>query len=139
MRLTTLCLVFSLLAISFGLVGCATIPRPDSDLGGVVVNSDGATGKFRSYNLKTDYDDNGVRRPSAKPKEKPINSLRDLIGYTCTDAKGLKNIKTWLSDMRDEIQKRCGDVMQNRSQPFMYEQDAWLSEEDPLLLIMRPR
>lgn len=106
MRLLIGLLIISSIAVAFALSGCGTIiQRPDSWVCGV--NAAAKPAKLRCYNLKSDYNDDGTRRPDAKPYEIFISELKDLQGWTCVDPKSLENLKVFIADMRDEIQRRC--------------------------------
>lgn len=89
---------FSLLTLS----ACSAISQPDTDM--CVVNEPGL--HLICYNLKRDYDKNGVLKPGAVETIKPIQSLTDLNKYVVTDPVGFEHLKTFVQEMRDEM-KRC--------------------------------
>lgn len=94
-------------------LGCASIPRPDTDLCGINAASDnGAVPHKRCYNIKKDYDDNGNRKSSAVPKIVPLASLMDLNKNMCTDPKGYENLLVTIKNLRAEYQ-----ACQNRNSP----------------------
>lgn len=99
--------LFGILFGTSSLVACSMlgVERPDSYVCGVNVVADPAY--LLCFNLKKDYDDDGNLKPDAQPLKIILKDLTGLKGFTCTDAVGLKNIKTFVADMRDEINKRC--------------------------------
>lgn len=91
------------LFLTFSLLGCSHIQKPDSNIYGVNAKSH----ELRGYNIKTDYDDNGDRKPDAKPKIYELKSLDQLHGWFCTDPVSLQRIKVLIDDVRDELKSRC--------------------------------
>jgi hypothetical protein len=92
--------------------GCASVQRPNSFIWGV----NGSASRLEGYNIKTDYDENGVRRPGAKPVLRSLNGLRDLNGaLLILPAKtndplkdeGTRGVKRWFQDMRDYSKEHC--------------------------------
>jgi len=90
--------LLTMLCLSFSFCACAVVPRPDTDI--LTVNAPGS--HLRGYNLKRDYDDEGNRKPDAKPTIKPVSGLADLNKMTCTDPKGLENLITYGKNLREE-------------------------------------
>jgi hypothetical protein len=91
-------MVFSLL-----LIGCASVPRPNTDI--CIVN---APAKHRKcYNLLKDYDDEGNLKPGAAASYKPASKIEDLNKNATTDPKGLANLKAYLRKLREESKSRC--------------------------------
>jgi hypothetical protein len=88
-------LMMLFLSCSFG---CAVVPRPDTDILGI--NAD--LSHLRGYNLKRDYDDDGNRKPDAKPIVRPISGLADINKYMCTDPKGYEHLITYGKNLREE-------------------------------------
>ena len=94
--------VFSLLV----LCACGSVERPDANA--CWVNAAG--GYKRCYNLLSDYDQNGVRLPSAKPIDVPV-TLQSLNGALTFDAASQKELKRFLDQSRKEyndLKARCG-------------------------------
>lgn len=92
--------VLTALSISFSLVSCAGVERPDTDV--CVANVPAL--HERCYNLKKDYDDQGNRRPDAKPKtivyKDEAAMLAGLNKKTCVDPDGLANLKAYIDELR---------------------------------------
>jgi len=105
MRSTTNLVICS----SLLLCSCASVQRPNAYAWGV----NGKAEQIEGYNVKTDYDDNGVRLPDAKKVIHPLpNGLRDLNGAICflpprDGDDGIKGMKVWLSDSRKWAQQHC--------------------------------
>lgn len=93
MRLITLLMISNFLA-------CA-IPRPDTEL--CVVNAPGLTRKC--FNLRDDYDDNGKLKPDASPLYLDTVTVQDLNKNVCTDPDGLANLKAYIKELREELEK----------------------------------
>lgn len=85
-----------LIAFSLLLVGC-DVPRPNTDLCGVNAQKL----ERRCYNLKTDYDRDGNRKPNAKPKIKPARDVYDLDRNFCTDPDGFAELKAYIKKLRE--------------------------------------
>ncbi len=97
------------LLISFSLSACG-VPKPDTDICGV--NSE-ANHKL-CYNLKKDYDNNGNRKPDAKPKVVEIQSLHDLNKNICTDPDGFENLLAYIKEMREKLKDCRNEIKQKR-------------------------
>ncbi len=87
----------TMLFVSFSLVGCASIPRPDTYLG--VVNA--PAGHVKGYNLRSDYDADGNLKPGAKAEFRPAKSVYDVNKYICTDPDGFAELKAYIQKIRD--------------------------------------
>lgn len=94
--------VIVVLAVFF-LSACATVERPDSWICGVNAKAK----KLRCYNLKEHYDSEGNQLPSAKPQEFVLNGITDLNAWVCMDPESLKNMKTYMADLRDYAKAHC--------------------------------
>lgn len=81
--------------------GCASVQRPDTNIYGV----NKSAGKLRGYNLKSDYNSDGTRKPGAQPKERPFTDIDN--GWVCTDARGFKNLTVYVQDLRDAYEREC--------------------------------
>ncbi len=91
--------ILLLTALELCLVSCSTVPRPDTDIG--VVNA--IDHHVKSYNLSTDYDDQGNLLPSAVPKYRPALTVDDLNKNICTDPQGWANLKAYIRELRDAL------------------------------------
>lgn len=101
--------VFSLLALS----ACMSVERPDAYAWGV----NGPKQRLEGFNIKHDYDSNGVRLPGAQMTVKPLaNGLNSLNGAICflppkansqPYDEGIKGMKVWLGDLRDWAKEHC--------------------------------
>lgn len=98
----TLSNIFKLI-ILLSLVSCSHVQRPDSWICGV--NAKGM--KLRCYNIKSDYSDEGVLKPEAKPTEFPLKSLNDLNAWVCMDPASLEKFKVYMGDLRDYAKLHC--------------------------------
>jgi predicted small lipoprotein YifL len=87
--------LIALLAV-FSLSGCGTLERPDSNVG--VVNA--PLRHLKYYNLKTDYDSNGILLPGAVAKFKTLQTLDDLNKYICMDPNSFANLKAFLNELK---------------------------------------
>jgi hypothetical protein len=93
----------------FSLVGCASEQRPNSYACGV----NGAKARLECFNIKTDYDDNGVRKPDAQALIVPLPAgLLNLNGAICFlppkgHDEGIRGLKRWLGDVRDYAKEHC--------------------------------
>lgn len=74
-----------------------SVPRPNTDLCGV----NAAKHERRCYNLRDDYDENGNRKPDAKPKIKPARDVQDLDRNICTDPDGFAELKAYIKKLRE--------------------------------------
>lgn len=101
-------LTICLLVCSF-LVSCGSIERPDANACWI-----NAAGNYkRCYNLLTDYDKNGIRKPDATPKDIPLNGISSLNGALTFDSKSQKELKRFLDESREEyndLKERCGGL-----------------------------
>jgi hypothetical protein len=108
MKLTKLS---TLLLISFSPFlmanSCHRVERPNTDIYGVNVPDL----SVRGYNLKKDYDDDGNRKPDAKPFVVKFPSELEMLQYlnksTCTNPDGLANLKAYLVLLRKQIDNDC--------------------------------
>lgn len=95
--------ISSLIFLSLVACGCAGVKRPDAYFYGV----NGTGGYLKGYNLRTDYNDDGVRKSGAQAKIIRIDSLKQLNGYTCTDPTGLERTKVFISDLKSAYERNC--------------------------------
>lgn len=110
-RSTTNSNTYSWAAVFFSLllVGCAGVERPDTFAWGV----NGAVPQLEGYNIKRDYDNNGVRKPDARKTIKPLPfGIRSLNGAICflppnPGDEGTRGLKKWLGDSRDWMKEHC--------------------------------
>lgn len=112
---TTNSVIFKLLlaAACFLLeAGCASVERPYSYVWGI----NGSASQREGYNIKTDYDSEGVRLPNAKSVLRPLGSLRELNGAVCflpakandpLKDEGIRGLKAWLGNLRDWSKEHC--------------------------------
>ena len=113
MRLTRLQSTFSWTLVSFSslLVACGGIERPDA----VSTYISATTLKTTSYNIKKDYDDQGNRKPDAKPVVRRFKSAEELLlslnVAVCFDVPSQKELHRFLDENRKYLQNlkdRCG-------------------------------
>lgn len=92
------------------LSSCASLPglpeRPDTTAYQVIVTQTEG-GEMYGYNVQSDYDDRGNLKPGAKPKIKPVEGLKDIRGWYCTDKEGFKNAKAYRAALTDWIWEHC--------------------------------
>lgn len=97
MRLTILLSISSL-----ALMACHTVERPNSMVYGV----NGAAARLEGYNIKSDYDENGIRKPEAELKLRALpEGLRSMNGAICFlppngEDEGTAGVKRWLAELR---------------------------------------
>ena len=97
------------IGLLIGISGCAGVPRPNTMAYGV----NGAAKQLEGYNIRDDYDENGVRKPGAVLKIKPLpHGLLDLNGAVCflppsPSDEGTKGLKKWIGDARDWTREHC--------------------------------
>lgn len=98
--------------VSFSLIlalsGCAGVARPDIDI--VIVNAPGKRAK--GYNMKDDYDNDGVLKPGAVPKYYPAEKIEDLNKWYCINSKdgpvqAGARMSAYLKKVREEIKNGC--------------------------------
>jgi hypothetical protein len=98
-----------LLLIAFSLSGCAGIQKPNTDL--CIVNAppgDTTTHKRKCYNMATDFDDNGVRLPAAKPVYRENPTVQDLNKFLVIDSPtgtvdGQAALQAWVQKLRQHF------------------------------------
>jgi hypothetical protein len=104
-------LMMSLSICSLLLCSCASVNRPNSMAWGV----NGAERQLEGFNIRDDYDDNGVRKPDAEAKIKQLpHGLSDLNGAICFlppspdgSDEGIRGLKKWIGDARDWAKSHC--------------------------------
>lgn len=84
-------------------VGCMGVQRPDTNI--YVVNAPAK--HLKGYNMRSDYDANGVLLPNAVPIILPISTIDDVNKYNCTDPDGFANLKIYIEQLRDYYSKNC--------------------------------
>lgn len=106
MRLAAICL--TTLSLLF-LAGCNEVDRPDSPV--CVLNTPAR--HILCYNLKTDYDDQGNLKPSAKPEVTQYADadamLAALNKSVLTTATGWTNIKIYIRKLRGRVDSSLVD------------------------------
>ena len=85
------------------LTACSSIERPDAYLCGVNAKSM----QLRCYNLKSDFDRNGVLKDSAQPMIKPIKSVIDLNAGVYVTPSDFEKIKVYVREMKAYYDKNC--------------------------------
>lgn len=97
-HLKALLMVFSFIS------GCASIPRPNSNL--CIVNVPGL--RENCLNLKDDYDSLGRIRVGTRFKVKQFSTaeelLNDLNKNTCMDPDSLAELKAFIKKLREEYE-----------------------------------
>lgn len=73
--------------------------RPDSNL--CFVNA--PLEHCKGWNLSRDYDDDGNRKPDAKPFYRPAKTVQDLNKNACMDEESYVNLVIYLRELRDTI------------------------------------
>lgn len=96
-----------ILFLTFSLCSCIQVQRPNSYVWGI----NGVSKTRRGYNVRTDYDDSGIRKPGATPVTQ-ATSLTDLNGALCflpqsKNDDGINGIKIWLGDSRNWAKEHC--------------------------------
>ena len=84
------------------LISCSSVQRPDALICGV----NAVASKLRCYNIKTDFDNDGVLIPGVKPKIIPF-VLHDLNGGIFFSAQDFEKVKVWIADMRAWSKSHC--------------------------------
>lgn len=92
-------IIYSFIALA----ACSHVERPDSLVCGVNAKSM----KLRCYNIKTDFTDDGVKKPDAKAQVIAIKSIDDLNAGIYFSPKDFEKIKVWIGDMRDWSKAHC--------------------------------
>lgn len=95
-RLTTLCLTFSL-------IGCAGVKRPDANVCGI----NAVSSNLRCYNILKDYSNDGTLNANAKPTLVPISGLNDLNAGIYFSPIDVEKLKVWIGDMRSWAKEHC--------------------------------
>lgn len=87
--------IFSILILT----GCSSsVERPDTDL--CVINA--PLNQMKCYNLKRDYDSNGVIKPEATGKLYPVEGVEDVNKFICTSPEDFANLKSYIKALREE-------------------------------------
>lgn len=110
MRLMMLFLVSSLIS------GCAGISKPAAY--GCIVNAPAKNRKC--YSFKTDFNDDGNLKPTAKPVYRSNETIEDLNKAFVLDSDtgfedGLARVKTTIRDAREEYQRMQDEVNKART------------------------
>jgi hypothetical protein len=116
---TMLWMVFSFLMLLFASLatGCAGVPKPKAYV--CVVNAPAQNRKC--YNLETDYDENGNRKPEAKAIYRSNVTIDDLNKAMVIDSAtgfedGLAELKAYIKLLREayeaekEKNRQCADL-----------------------------
>lgn len=97
-----------LVSICSVLVACGDVKRPDA----MACWVNAAKQEKLCFNMLTDYDKNGVRKPDAKPKRLPVANLNELNGYLVFDnVQAQTEVKRYLDESRrayQDLKQRCG-------------------------------
>jgi hypothetical protein len=105
MRLTLL-----LIASSF-VTACAGIPAPKTYVCVVNAANDLPVARRKCYNMETDYDADGIRKPEAKPIYRDNPTIKDLNKFMVIDGPtgtvdGQAALSAWLQKVRKHY-KAC--------------------------------
>lgn len=95
--------LIALLTMSLSISSCSSVQRPDAYICGI--NAPGL--KLRCYNIKSDFDENGVMHPNAQPKTVHIEGLSSLNGGVYFSPGDLEKLKVWLGDLRNWSKNHC--------------------------------
>ncbi len=94
-----------MLLVAFSLSACA-IQRPNSDV--CIINA--PSGWRKCYNLRTDYDDNGILKKDAKPTYRLNPDITYLNKALVIDSSsgfedGIAFLKTYINQLRDRYEQ----------------------------------
>lgn len=78
-------------------VGCAGIPRPKGD----VCQIDSPRSELICLDMEKDIDDDGKKKPDAKPHRITVLSLDDLDKYTVFSPEAWSEVKIFLGRMKN--------------------------------------
>jgi hypothetical protein len=107
MRSTTLLSIFSIVILG----ACVSVQRPNAIVYGV--NGGANPPRLEGFNVKTDYDSNGARKPDAELKYRALpNGIKSMNGAICFmpplgEDEGIKGIKRWLTETRLWAKEHC--------------------------------
>lgn len=85
------------------LVGCAGVQRPDANICGI----NAVSSNLRCYNIRKDYNNDGILDANAKPVIVPLSGLNDLNAGAYLSPLDLEKVKVWLGDLRTWAKDHC--------------------------------
>jgi hypothetical protein len=82
------------------------ISRPDADVCGINFSSD-KPAHLLCFNMKDDFNDDGVLHAGVKPHIKPIKNAAQLNAGKYVSKEDWPKIQVWLQDLRDYSKNNC--------------------------------